>query len=84
MAFSEKERRARHAAIVNVAKNKQLKAVVLVGDTTVGLAYRGDFRYYVDNQITFNRQVAVIFPDSDPVLLTAARSRPRPPIGGRR
>jgi Xaa-Pro aminopeptidase len=49
-----------------------LRALVLLGDTNVGNHMYGDFRYYVDNRIIFYRQVAVLFPGSEPVLLAGS------------
>ncbi len=49
-------------------KEKDLQALILIGNMTVGHSYHGDFRYYTDNHIFFQRQVVVIFPGVAPVL----------------
>lgn len=72
MAFSEEERRSRHVAMVDIIKRKKLKALVLIGGGTVGPSFYGDYRYYADNRVIFYRQVAVIFPDAEPVILAGS------------
>ncbi len=49
-------------------KENRLEALILTGDTNVGPAYYGDLRYYTDLVVIFNRQVVVVFPESEPVL----------------
>jgi|SRR5271157_1294659 len=68
MAFSSAERTRREKAIRQVMEAKGLKALILIGDTNVGSEYLGDFRYYVDNRIIAGQQVAILFPQADPVL----------------
>ena len=68
MAFSSAERTRRDKAMHRVMEAKGLKALILIGDTNVGAEYLGDFRYYVDNGIIANQQVAVLFPQAEPVL----------------
>jgi Xaa-Pro dipeptidase len=68
MAFSGAERERREKAIRRVMEAKGLKALILIGDTSVGAAHLGDFRYYVDNRIIANQQAAVLFPQAESVL----------------
>lgn len=68
MGFTEAEKKRRHEAIQKLMKEKDLQALVLIGNMTVGHSYHGDFRYYTNNHIFFQRQVAVVFPGSEPVL----------------
>ncbi len=70
MAFSGAERARREKAMRKVMEAKELKALILVGDTNVGSDYLGDFRYYVDNRIIAGQQVAMLFPKAEPVLLS--------------
>jgi Xaa-Pro aminopeptidase len=68
MAFSAAERQRRDKAMQGIMDAKGLKALILIGDTNVGADILGDFRYYVDNRIIANRQVAILFPQTEPVL----------------
>ena len=68
MAFSGAERKRRDKAMHRVIEAKGLKALILIGDTNVGSEYLGDFRYYVDNRIIAGQQVAILFPQTEPVL----------------
>ncbi len=68
MAFSGAERTRREKAIQQVMEAKGLKALILIGDTNVGSEYLGDFRYYVDNRVIAGQQVAILFPQAEPVL----------------
>jgi Xaa-Pro aminopeptidase len=68
MGFSETERKARRQAIRQLIKAKNMQAIVFVGDMNVGHSFYGDFRYFADNHISFQRQVALAFADSDPIL----------------
>ena len=68
MAFSKAEREARHQAILEMMKKDHLQALLLIGDTNVGIGAFGDLRYYTDMFVIFNRQIVVIFPESEPVL----------------
>jgi Xaa-Pro dipeptidase len=68
MAFSSAERQRRDKAMHGVMKAKGLEALILIGDTNVGSDYLGDFRYYADNRIIAGQQVAVLFPQAEPVL----------------
>jgi Xaa-Pro dipeptidase len=70
MAFSATERARREKAIRGVIEAKGLKALILIGDTNVGSEYLGDFRYYVDNRIIAGQQVAMLFPQAEPVLFS--------------
>jgi len=72
VAFSDTERERRHKAINRILVVKELKALVLFGDTNVGSDVLGDFRYYVDNRNIAGRQVAMLFPQKDPVLLVGS------------
>ena len=54
-----------------IMEEKGLKALILIGDTNVGADILGDFRYYVDNRIIANRQVAMLFPQAEPVLFVS-------------
>ncbi|MGD0236304.1 MAG: Xaa-Pro peptidase family protein [Syntrophorhabdales bacterium] len=68
MGFTEAEKQRRHGAIQKLLKEKNLQALVLIGNMTVGHSYHGDFRYYTNNHVFFQRQVAVVFPGAAPVL----------------
>jgi Xaa-Pro aminopeptidase len=68
MGFTEAEKKRRHGAIQNLLKEKNLQALLLIGNMTVGHSYHGDFRYYTNNHIFFQRQVALVFPGAEPVL----------------
>ncbi len=68
MGFTDAEKKRRHGAMQKLMKDKDLQALVLIGDMTVGHSYHGDFRYYTDNHVFFQRQVALVFPGGDPVL----------------
>ncbi|MDI7259363.1 MAG: Xaa-Pro peptidase family protein [Thermodesulfobacteriota bacterium] len=68
MAFTKEERGRRHKAIEETIRADGLRALLLTGDTGVGIGSYGDLRYYTDMFIIFYRQVVVVFPDSEPVL----------------
>lgn len=68
MVFSEKEKERRLTAMRQVLKKNDLKAAILIGDTNVGHSVYGDFRYFVNSHVFFQRQVCLVFPDSEPVL----------------
>ena len=68
MAFTNVERQRRDKAMHRIMEGKGLNALILIGDTNVGADILGDFRYYVDNRIIANRQVAMLFPQAEPVL----------------
>jgi Xaa-Pro aminopeptidase len=70
MEFTEVEKRRRHGAVQQILLRNDLRAVVLIGDNNVGHGFYGDYRYYTNNRAFFQRQVAVAFPDSEPVLFT--------------
>ncbi len=72
MAFSDTELKRRHQAIHRVMDTRELKAVILFGDTNVGSDVFGDFRYYVDNRNIAGRQVAMLFPRREPVLFVGS------------
>jgi len=68
MRFTDTEIERRHRAIQGLLKAKDLQALLLIGDMTVGHSFYGDFRYYTNNQVFFQRQVVVLLPDAAPVL----------------
>jgi len=68
MPFTETEKKRRQEALQKLLAQKELQALVLIGNMTVGHSYHGDFRWYTDNHIFFQRQVAVLFPGIDPIL----------------
>ncbi|HVN23295.1 MAG TPA: Xaa-Pro peptidase family protein [Syntrophorhabdales bacterium] len=68
MPFTETEKKRRQEALQKLLAEKELQALVLIGNMTVGHSYHGDFRWYTDNHIFFQRQVAVLFPGIDPIL----------------
>ena len=72
MAFSDTELERRHKAIHRIMETKELKALILFGDTNVGSDVLGDFRYYVDNRNIAGRQVAMLFPQRKPVLFVGS------------
>jgi Xaa-Pro aminopeptidase len=72
MAFSKTELERRHKAIHRIMETKELKALILFGDTNVGSDVLGDFRYYVDNRNIAGRQVAMLFPQRGTVLFVGS------------
>jgi Xaa-Pro aminopeptidase len=70
MSFTEAEKQDRHRAIQQVLLENKLQAIVFIGDNNIGHGFLGDFRYYTNNRTFFQRQIAVAFPDSEPVLFT--------------
>ncbi len=72
MAFSEIERKRRHKAIHRIVDTRELKALVLFGETNVGSDVLGDLRYYVDHRNIAGRQVAMLFPRREPVLFVGS------------
>jgi Xaa-Pro aminopeptidase len=68
MTLTANEKKQRHHAIQQVVKEKNLRAILLIGDTNVGHGFYGDFRYYANHRVNFQRQIAIVFPDSEPVL----------------
>lgn len=51
MGFSAAERERRHGAMRLLMEANGLKALLLMGDTSVGSDIYGDFRYLTDNHI---------------------------------
>lgn len=72
MAFTIVERETRHKTLQKMIDTNHLAALFLIGDTNVGPDFYGDLRYYADNRIIFYRQVALFFPQSEPVLFTVS------------
>ncbi len=72
MAFSDIERKRRHEAIHRIVQTRELKALVLFGETNVGSDVLGDLRYYVDHRNIAGRQVAMLFPRREPVLFVGS------------
>jgi Xaa-Pro aminopeptidase len=72
MAFSDVERERRSRTLQQMMETAGIGALILVGDTNVGSDMYGDFRYYVDNRIITNRQVAVLFAGYDPALFVSS------------
>ena len=68
--FTDSEKESRHGAIRQILDTDGLKALLLIGDRNIGPGFLGDFRYYTNNTIIYYRQIAVLFPDSAPVLFT--------------
>lgn len=68
MTFTIAEKEARHSAIRQMMEKDHLQALLLIGDTNVGTGSYGDLRYYTDMFVIFNRQIVVVFPESEPVL----------------
>ncbi len=66
--FTVVEKESRHRAVQQILKADELKALLLIGDTNAGNSFYGDLRYYTNNRIVLNRQVVVVFPDSEPIL----------------
>jgi len=71
MPFSLLERNRRREAMARIMARCNLIGLLFIGDTNVGGNIYGDFRYYVDNRIITGRQVALLFADYPPVLLTS-------------
>ena len=72
MAFSDTERKRRHEAIHRIMDTRELKALILFGETNVGSDVLGDLRYYVDHRNVAGRQVAMLFPRREPVLFVGS------------
>ncbi len=68
MTFSDAERKRREEALHRIIDTRELKALILFGDTNVGSDVLGDLRYYADHRNIAGRQVAVLFSRRDPVL----------------
>ena len=68
--FSATEKERRHGAIRQVMKDDDLKALLLIGDAGNGIDFCGDYRYFTDNRTITYREVAVVLPESEPVLFT--------------
>jgi hypothetical protein len=66
--FTISEKESRHRAIEQALHTDNLKALILVGDTSVGSGFYGDLRYFTNYRVIFYRQVVVVFSDSKPVL----------------
>jgi Xaa-Pro aminopeptidase len=72
MAFSDTERKRRHEAMLRIMDTRELKALILFGDTNIGSDVLGDLRYYVDHRNIAGRQVAILFPRKEPVLFVGS------------
>jgi Xaa-Pro aminopeptidase len=72
MAFSDTELKRRQEAMCRLMDTRELKALILFGDTSVGNDVLGDLRYYTDNRTIAGRQVAVLFPRREPVLFVGS------------
>jgi len=68
MTLTANEKKERHQAMQRIVTENNLQALLLIGDTNVGHSFYGDFRYYTNYRVNFQRQIAVVFPDSEPVL----------------
>jgi len=69
MAFSVSEKNRRYEQARRLMSEKKLSALVLIGDSAVGNHYYGNMRYFSDNKIICNRQVLLLFPEREPVVL---------------
>ncbi len=72
MTLSNAERKRREEALHRMMDTRELKALILFGDTSVGSDVLGDLRYYVDHRNIAGRQVAVLFFRGDPVLFVGS------------
>jgi Xaa-Pro aminopeptidase len=72
MAFSKTELMRRHEAVRRIMNTRDLKALILFGDTNVGNDVLGDLRYFTDNRTIAGRQVAMLFPRREPVLFVGS------------
>jgi len=70
MGFTAAEKEARHKALEGIMKEKDLRAIMLVGDMSVGNGFCGDFRYFTNNRVFFQRLAALAFPGFEPVMFT--------------
>jgi Xaa-Pro aminopeptidase len=68
MEFTKAEKEQRHRALQPILRANDLQALLFIGDMSVGHGFYGDFRYYTNNRVFFQRQFALLFPDSEPVL----------------
>jgi Xaa-Pro aminopeptidase len=72
MAFSSAERERRDRTMQRIMEARGLKALMLFGEVNVGNELYGDLRYYVDHKNVANRQVAMLFPATQPVLFVGS------------
>jgi Xaa-Pro aminopeptidase len=73
MTFTGNEKKVRHQAVQRIVTANNLRALLFIGDMNVGHGFYGDFRYYTNSRVNFERQVALVFADSDPVLLVRSQ-----------
>lgn len=70
--FTLNEKELRHSAIQEILTTDNLQALLLIGDTNAHRSIHGDFGYYT-NTFTFSyRQIAVVFPNSEPVIFAVS------------
>jgi Xaa-Pro aminopeptidase len=67
--FTESEKKSRHSAVQQLLDTHNLRALLLIGDKNVGPGIYGDFRYYTNNVTVHDKQLVVVLPDSEPVLI---------------
>lgn len=75
--FTESEKESRHRAIRRVLDTDTLKALILIGDTSVGPGIYGDLRYFTNYRVIYYRQVVVVFPDFESVLFLGSNGAQR-------
>ena len=67
--FSATEKERRIKALQQLLSDDDLKAILLIGDAGNGFGFSGDYRYFTDNRTITYRELLVVFPDSEAVLL---------------
>jgi len=67
--FSEQERQRRLDGARKLIRDNDLKAIYLLGNSTVGTNAFGCFRYFVDSRIIFFLMSVVILPEGEPVAV---------------
>lgn len=80
--FTSNEKETRFKAIRDAMISDNLKALILVGDQNVGQDFFGDLRYFTDMRIIAFRQIILIFPDTEPVLLVGSALQKKAAVRG--
>jgi len=72
MGFTIAEKEARHKAVQQILTEDKLQALLIIGDTNIGHGFFGDYRYYTNNALRFERGLALVFPDFTSVLFVSS------------
>lgn len=68
MLIPKEEMFQRYKAAQKIMFEKQLEAILLLGDRMPGDEAQGDFHYFANNYVLSDRHCILMFPDSDPIL----------------